>query len=78
MWEVLAHLFDADTRDGSRLPAETSGIRKPPKPPLRVGLAMQEGDVDRWRREALEKIHAKLSKALSWHWMKPQEDEGDQ
>ncbi|MFC1799888.1 hypothetical protein ACFL2Z_03150 [Candidatus Eisenbacteria bacterium] len=34
--------MDSKTEDKARLTPEASGIRKPPRPPLRVGLAMED------------------------------------
>ena len=57
-------MVDSDTKDGPRLTPETSGTRKPPRPPLRVGLAMEDGDT-RWPSVAM--TH-KIAEALRKHW----------
>jgi len=48
-------------KDEARLTPEVLGIRRPPRPPLRVGLAMAEGE--RFPSEAQE-AYARLCAAL--------------
>jgi len=55
-------LVDSDTKDGSRLNPEASGIRKPPRPPLRVGLATQDHDRFGRAAEAYARLYAILKK----------------
>lgn len=61
-------MVDVSTEGSSRLPVEASGVRKPPVPPLRVGLAMQDGE------DQLPKLimTARLAEALKQHQKKMQ------
>jgi hypothetical protein len=52
----------------SRLPTEVYGIRKPPKPPLRVGLAMKDGDWPDPTSEAYRKLAAAMQRSFKSFW----------
>ncbi len=69
-------MMDSETKEEARFTPQASGIRRPPRPPLTVGLAMQEGSV-RWQtREALERIDAVLRKAPFWYWPSNKDKKG--
>jgi len=65
--------MDSETDDKARLTPEASEIRKPPRPPLRVGLAMQDGE----RFSQAEEVYAELEAILKKRIAESQQDEND-
>ena len=65
--------MDSETDDKARLTPEASGIRKPPRPPLRVGLAME--DCNRYAQAA--EAYARLYEALKKRNEKSRQDGTD-
>ena len=69
-------MVDSDTKNKSRLTPLASGIRRPPRPPLRVGLTMQDGDVCWPRVEAIDRIQAALRKSTLWYRLNNGDEKG--